>query len=129
MNYIDFTEVFIHEFEKQNKNLKIRKYINREKSMVIDCPYKDIHIEIKPLNSGIFVIWMVDFRFFNYELLKKYLEKKLKHHAANFRLNSDRVYIYPKDKINVKQNIAIIEFTAQVLLKMIEKIETALAVE
>lgn len=123
MNYKEFTEAFINKFDRNNKGIEIIKYWNKEKSFIMNYPFRNINIEVKPNNSGIFVIQFMDFEFFDYALLKGSLEIVLHHENANFRLISKCIYIYPNQRENVELCINILNYTTETILKTISQIK------
>ncbi len=121
-----FTENFLQALSTQIENIQIEKYHNKEKTLIKDYPYKNIHIEIKPANTGLFVIWMNDFLFFDYMLLENYLKNRLIHDNANFILISRCIYIYPQNRNNIKECIEILDYATNTILSTIKKIEAVL---
>lgn len=62
---IDFTDNFLQEFEKLHKGFQINRFHNKEKSLILNYPFENINIEIKPKNTGVFVIQLINFKFLN----------------------------------------------------------------
>lgn len=127
MKNIDFTEHFLNEFKKINKEIIVKKYHNKEKSLIPNYPYKNINIEIKPNNTGLFVIQLMDFEFYDYGLLEDYWKKVLRHTDANFILNSKCIYIYPKQRENVELCLNVLNYTTETILNTIIKIKNLLS--
>lgn len=127
MGNSDFTENLISEFTKHRNAIEIRKYWNKEKSLIIDYPFKGINIEIKPNNTGAFVIQLINFKFFDYSLLENYWKNILKHDDAKFILTSQCIYIYPKNLENIKQCVDILTYTVMVIGDTIDRIKGVLS--
>ena len=85
---------------KQYGNVEIDKYYNEKKTLIKNFPYKNIELEIKPENTGLFVIRVINFYFFNYKLLERYLEVNLKHNHCTYRLTNKCIYIYPINNVS-----------------------------
>jgi len=126
MNNKDFTEVFIEKLIRTKPEIEIKKYYNKEKSLLKNYPYANINIEIKPNNTGRFVIRLMDFEFFDYSLLEDYWKKVLHHKDANFILNNRSVYIYPKQSENVELCLNILNYTTETILSTLLKIKNLL---
>lgn len=121
-----FTELFLTVFLKQNPNTEIQKYHNREKSLILDFPYRNINIEIKPNSSGVFVVWLMQFEFFDYSLLEEYWRKTLIHQDAKFILTSRCIYIYPKHFENIDLCLNVLNYTTETILNTIRQIKALL---
>lgn len=126
MNYKVFTEAFLLQFIRNNKDVEIEKYWHKEKSLIRNFPYKNINIEIKPNNTGLFVIQLMNFEFFDYDLLVNYWRKKLIHKDANFILNSKCIYIYPRQRENLELCVNVLNFATETILNTIFQIESLL---
>lgn len=122
----NFTEHFINEIIKYNKDITVKRYYNKENSLILNYPYKNINIEIKPNNTGLFVIQLIDFEFFDYALLEDYWKKVLHHKDANFILNSKCVYIYPKQSENIELCLNVLNYTTETILCTLDKIKNLL---
>lgn len=127
MNYKEFTEAFIEKLNQKQLDIEIKKYWNKEKSFILNYPYKNINIEIKPNNTGLFVIQLLDFEFFDYSLLEGYWKKVLHHKDANFILNSKCIYIYPKQSENVELCLNVLNYTTETILSTLAKIKNLLS--
>jgi len=128
MNYIDFTNHFFAEFEKQHNPVEIKKYHNREKSLIQEYPYRNIEVEIKPNSTGIFVINLSNFEFFDNKLLEEYLRCKLQNNNATFVISSHRIYIYPKDRNNIYECLDILNYTTNEILVIIKAMKSILQI-
>lgn len=127
MNNENFTEHFLDEFEKLNKEVIVEKYYNREKSLIQNHPYNNINIEIKPNNTGLFVIQLMEFEFFDYALLENYWKNGLNHKDANFILNSKCIYIYPRQRDNVELCLNVLNYTTETIFNTISQIRNLLS--
>lgn len=126
MNNENFTEHFLNEFKKINKEIIVKKYHTKEKSLLLNHPYKNINIEIKPNNTGLFIIQLMAFEFFDYILLEDYWKKVLRHKDADFILNSKCIYIYPKQRENVELCLNVLNYTTETILNTLNQIKNLL---
>jgi hypothetical protein len=126
MNHKDFTEAFIEKLYRTKPEIEIKKYYNREKSLILNYPYANISVEIKPNNTGVFVFWMMNFEFFDYSLLEEYWRKTLIHKDAKFILTSRCIYIYPRQRENIELCLNVLNFTTETILNTIRQINNLL---
>lgn len=120
--------VLIQKIKAHYPDAKIKIGHNREKSLINNFPYKNISVEIKPFNSGLFVFSFHKFEFFDADLLKKYFEKKLNHAKVHkFWATSSRIYVYPKETKDVNSCFDVFQYTTEEIKKIIFDIRKLLS--
>ena len=127
ISHKDYTERLLEILLQKTMGIEIKKYWNNEKSLLLNHPYKNINIEIKPKNTGLFVVQLTDFEFFDYALLECYWRKVLHHEDAKFILNSKCIYIYPKKREDMELCLNVLNYTTETILNTISQIKNLIS--
>lgn len=126
MKQDDFTESIIEKLQICYPDVEIQKYWNKEKTLIKNFPYRNVNLEIKPLNSGVFVFNLGNFKFFNTQLFESKLLEVLDRNDSKFVITSNCIYVYPEEKLGVENSFKVLQFVADKVLLLINTIEKAI---
>lgn len=94
---------------------------------ITNFPYPNVIINIKRDNTGVIVLNLIHFNFFNNSLFTKSLKNRLRStKLATFIATGPQLYIYPKDRDNIDVILTLIEMLESEFYMALSSIESVL---